>query len=117
MLACDLVCAVQSIDKDNSGTITVEELKIGLREQGSTVTEAELADLVKSLDADNSGTIDYEVRGRRRYNLQRHRFLLICVRSCFTVVACTETSSVLLARDAVGSETTSVLPACGMAQA
>ena len=52
----------QSIDKDHSGTITVDELKVGLREQGSTVTEAELADLVRSLDADNSGTIDYEAR-------------------------------------------------------
>ena len=56
-------CATQSIDKDHSGTITVDELKVGLREQGSTVTEAELADLVRSLDADNSGTIDYEARG------------------------------------------------------
>ena len=56
------MCAGQSIDKDNSGTITVDELKVGLREQGSTVTEAELGDLVRSLDADNSGTIDYEVR-------------------------------------------------------
>ena len=55
-----LACVAQSIDKDHSGTITVDELKVGLREQGSTVTEAELADLVKSLDADNSGTIDYE---------------------------------------------------------
>ena len=54
----------QSIDTDHSGTITVEELKVGLRKQGSTVTEAELADLVRNLDADNSGTIDYEVRGQ-----------------------------------------------------
>ena len=43
-----------------SGNITVEELKVGLREQGSTVTEAELNELVIKLDADKSGTIDYE---------------------------------------------------------
>lgn len=53
---------VQSIDTDMSGTITVEELKVGLREQGSTVTEAELNELVLKLDADESGTIDYEAR-------------------------------------------------------
>ena len=52
---------LQNIDKDKSGSITVDELKIGLREQGSVVTEQELAELVQSLDADNSGTIDYEV--------------------------------------------------------
>lgn len=51
----------QGIDKDMSGTITVEELKVGLREQGSVVTEEELSDLVANLDADQSGTIDYEV--------------------------------------------------------
>lgn len=53
---------MQSIDTDMSGTITVEELKVGLREQGSTVTEAELNELVIKLDADESGTIDYEAR-------------------------------------------------------
>ena len=59
---------LQSIDTDHSGTITVEELKVGLRKQGSTVTEAELADLVRNLDADNSGTIDYEVRRTSAYS-------------------------------------------------
>lgn len=51
----------QGIDKDQSGTITVEELKEGLREQGSMVAEEELSELVANLDADQSGTIDYEV--------------------------------------------------------
>ena len=59
------VClAAQGIDKDGSGTITVDELKEGLRVQGSVVTEEELTTLVGNIGADNSGTIDYEARPR-----------------------------------------------------
>ncbi len=34
------------MDRDNSGSITVEELKDGLRKQGSVISEQELATLV-----------------------------------------------------------------------
>lgn len=45
----------KAIDTDNSGTITVEEMKLGLRSQGSVISEDELNQLVAGLDADNSG--------------------------------------------------------------
>ncbi|KAL7596270.1 hypothetical protein Lser_V15G28622 [Lactuca serriola] len=48
------------IDTDNSGYITFEELKAGLKRFGSNLTESEIYDLMQSADIDNSGTIDYE---------------------------------------------------------
>lgn len=50
----------QAIDIDKSGTITVEEMKQGLKSQGSVVTETELNNLMQQLDANKDGTIDYE---------------------------------------------------------
>ncbi|KAG6751104.1 hypothetical protein POTOM_045622 [Populus tomentosa] len=47
------------IDTDNSGTITFEELKHGLKRVGSQMTEAEIKALMDATDIDNSGTIDY----------------------------------------------------------
>ncbi|GJV37240.1 calcium-dependent protein kinase SK5-like protein [Tanacetum coccineum] len=47
------------IDTDNSGTITFEELKEGLRRVGSELMESEIKDLMDAADIDNSGTIDY----------------------------------------------------------
>ncbi|XP_043713763.1 calcium-dependent protein kinase SK5-like [Telopea speciosissima] len=47
------------IDADNSGTITFEELKEGLRKVGSNLMESEIKDLMDAADIDNSGTIDY----------------------------------------------------------
>ncbi|KAH8490176.1 hypothetical protein H0E87_022633 [Populus deltoides] len=47
------------IDTDNSGTITFEELKHGLKRVGSQMTEAEIKTLMDAADIDNSGTIDY----------------------------------------------------------
>ncbi|KAF9680780.1 hypothetical protein SADUNF_Sadunf06G0157100 [Salix dunnii] len=48
------------IDTDNSGHITFEELKVGLRRFGATLTEAEIYSLLRAADVDNSGTIDYK---------------------------------------------------------
>ncbi|XP_076903855.1 calcium-dependent protein kinase 26-like isoform X2 [Bidens hawaiensis] len=48
------------IDTDNSGYITFEELKAGLKRFGSNLNESEIYDLMQSADIDNSGTIDYE---------------------------------------------------------
>nr|GEU98256.1 calcium-dependent protein kinase 26-like [Tanacetum cinerariifolium] len=50
----------EMIDTDNSGYITFEELKAGLKRFGSTLKESEIYDLMQSADIDNSGTIDYE---------------------------------------------------------
>ncbi|KAK7410961.1 hypothetical protein VNO78_02235 [Psophocarpus tetragonolobus] len=47
------------IDADNSGTITFDELKEGLKRVGSELMESEIKDLMIAADIDNSGTIDY----------------------------------------------------------
>ncbi|KAF5733668.1 Calcium dependent protein kinase 1 [Tripterygium wilfordii] len=47
------------IDTDNSGQITFEELKAGLKRVGANLKEAEIYDLMQAADIDNSGTIDY----------------------------------------------------------
>ncbi|KAB1203614.1 Calcium-dependent protein kinase 29 [Morella rubra] len=48
-----------NIDTDNSGTITLEELKIGLSRLGSKLSEAEIKQLMDAADVDKNGTIDY----------------------------------------------------------
>lgn len=47
------------IDADNSGQITFEELKAGLKRAGANLKESEIYDLMQAADVDNSGTIDY----------------------------------------------------------
>ncbi|KAF2297407.1 hypothetical protein GH714_023418 [Hevea brasiliensis] len=47
------------LDTDNSGTITFEELKEGLKRVGSQLMESEIKALMEAADIDNSGTIDY----------------------------------------------------------
>ncbi|KAM1987328.1 hypothetical protein ACFX15_034612 [Malus domestica] len=49
----------QAMDTDNSGAITFDELKAGLRRYGSTMKDTEIRDLMDAADVDNSGTIDY----------------------------------------------------------
>ncbi|RLM74990.1 calcium-dependent protein kinase 29-like [Panicum miliaceum] len=48
-----------NMDTDKSGTITVEELKEGLRKLGSKISEAEVHKLMEAVDVDKSGSIDY----------------------------------------------------------
>ncbi|KAI7740263.1 hypothetical protein M8C21_000032, partial [Ambrosia artemisiifolia] len=48
-----------AMDTDNSGAITFDELKAGLRRFGSTLKDTEIRDLMDAADVDNSGTIDY----------------------------------------------------------
>ncbi|XWS59336.1 hypothetical protein CRYUN_Cryun08bG0113100 [Craigia yunnanensis] len=47
------------IDADNSGQITLEELKTGLEKVGSNLKDSEINGLMQAADIDNSGTIDY----------------------------------------------------------
>ncbi|KAF3445397.1 hypothetical protein FNV43_RR10573 [Rhamnella rubrinervis] len=47
------------IDTDNSGSITFEELKEGLKRVGSDLMESEIKSLMEAADIDNSGSIDY----------------------------------------------------------
>ncbi|CAM9001628.1 unnamed protein product [Rhodiola kirilowii] len=48
------------IDADNSGQITLEELKVGLEKVGSKLKDSEIQNLMQAADIDNSGTIDYK---------------------------------------------------------
>ncbi|KAI9090762.1 hypothetical protein K1719_028615 [Acacia pycnantha] len=48
------------IDTDNSGQITFNELKNGLKRFGADLNESEIQDLMQAADVDNSGTIDYK---------------------------------------------------------
>ncbi|CAK7330661.1 unnamed protein product [Dovyalis caffra] len=50
----------KGIDTDNSGTITLEELKQGLAKQGTKLSEYEAKQLMEAADADGNGTIDYD---------------------------------------------------------
>ncbi|XP_051210560.1 calcium-dependent protein kinase 1 [Lolium perenne] len=49
----------KSLDTDNSGTITLEELRAGLPKLGTKITEPELRQLMEAADVDGNGTIDY----------------------------------------------------------
>ncbi|MCO5596638.1 hypothetical protein L7F22_050705 [Adiantum nelumboides] len=49
----------EMIDADNSGTITFDELKTGLRRLGSSLMDTEIQALLEAADIDNNGTIDY----------------------------------------------------------
>ncbi|CAM8986963.1 unnamed protein product [Rhodiola kirilowii] len=48
-----------NMDTDNSGTITYEELKTGLTQLGSKLSEAEVKQLMEAADVDGNGSIDY----------------------------------------------------------
>ncbi|XP_030500749.1 calcium-dependent protein kinase 1 [Cannabis sativa] len=49
----------KSMDTDNSGTITYEELKAGLPKLGTKLSESEVRQLMEAADVDGNGTIDY----------------------------------------------------------
>jgi calcium-dependent protein kinase len=49
----------KSMDIDNSGTVTFEELKNGLARFGSKISESEVRQLMDAADVDGDGTIDY----------------------------------------------------------
>ncbi|XP_073302773.1 calcium-dependent protein kinase 15-like isoform X2 [Primulina huaijiensis] len=49
----------KSMDTDNSGTITFEELKAGLPKLGTKLSESEARQLMEAADVDGNGTIDY----------------------------------------------------------
>ncbi|KAG5043980.1 hypothetical protein AAZX31_03G184200 [Glycine max] len=55
----ELKVMFKMIDTDNSGQITLEKLKAGLKMLGANLSEPEILDLMQAADVDNSGTIDY----------------------------------------------------------
>ncbi len=50
--------AFQIFDRDNSGTISTEELRDVLKSVGENLTETELDEMMRQVDVDGSGTID-----------------------------------------------------------
>lgn len=51
----------ESMDNDKSGTITIEEMREGLKAKGWTDKDAELNRLMADADVNGDGTIDYQV--------------------------------------------------------
>jgi calcium-dependent protein kinase len=50
----------KQFDKDNSGTITINELHKGLEKKGARSTKEELQNMLKEMDVDGNGELDYE---------------------------------------------------------
>ena len=50
--------AFQVFDRDNSGTISTEELRDVLRSIGENLTDSELDEMMNQVDVDGNGTID-----------------------------------------------------------
>jgi calcium-dependent protein kinase len=49
----------KAMDTDNSGTITYEELREGLKRQGSKLNEFDVKKLMEAADVDGNGTIEF----------------------------------------------------------
>jgi calcium-dependent protein kinase len=49
----------KSLDTDNNGIVTLEELRTGLPKLGSKISEAEIRQLMEAADMDGDGSIDY----------------------------------------------------------
>jgi hypothetical protein len=50
----------KAFDKDNSGTITLSEMKEGLKKMGNPLGEAEVEAMMQQIDVDGNGEISYE---------------------------------------------------------
>lgn len=48
------------MDTDNSGTITVDELRQGMKRMGTKIPDSELRAIMNAADVDQNGAIDYE---------------------------------------------------------
>lgn len=49
-----------TMDKDNSGCITFDELRKGLKSQGFSGAENEIMDMMEQMDLDGNGTVDWD---------------------------------------------------------
>ncbi|XP_060587403.1 neo-calmodulin-like [Ruditapes philippinarum] len=56
----EIVKAFQVFDKDNSGTISADEIREVLRKSGEDVDEAEIEEMLKLVDVDGDGNISIE---------------------------------------------------------
>ncbi|GMH40545.1 hypothetical protein BSKO_08449 [Bryopsis sp. KO-2023] len=50
----------ESMDTDKSGTVTVEELRQGMKRMGTKIPDKELQAIMEATDVDGSGSIDYQ---------------------------------------------------------
>ena len=56
--------AFRVFDKDNSGTISADEIRVVLSKCGEEVDDSEIDDMIKQADVDGDGLISYEGRFR-----------------------------------------------------
>ena len=56
--------AFRVFDKDNSGTISADEIRVVLSKCGEEVDDSEIDDMIKQADVDGDGLISYEGRCR-----------------------------------------------------
>ena len=68
--------SMQGIDVDRSGTITVDELKAGMKKAGSPIALAELQGLLAHIDVDGSGTHQH-LLSSKAFSTANSCFLLI----------------------------------------
>lgn len=52
--------AFQYFDKDNSGTITMDELRLCLQSEDQTLTDDDINNLIQEVDENQDGQIDYQ---------------------------------------------------------
>jgi calcium-dependent protein kinase len=52
--------AFQYFDKDGSGTISADELRVCLQSQDQTLTDDEINNMISQVDENQDGMIDYE---------------------------------------------------------
>mmetsp|Transcript_124075 Transcript_124075/g.185454 ORF Transcript_124075/g.185454 Transcript_124075/m.185454 type:complete len:81 (+) Transcript_124075:360-602(+) len=67
----EILKAFRLFDDDNSGRITLKNLKRVARELGETMTEEELAEMIEEADRDGDGEINEEefIRIMKKTNL------------------------------------------------
>jgi len=56
----DLVRAFKELDLDDSGTISLDELRNLMNRMDPTISEKEIVELMKSIDIDEDGQLDFE---------------------------------------------------------
>lgn len=55
----ELLAAFQTFDRDNSGTISADELRAMLKSLGDDMTDQEINDLIREADTDGDNNISF----------------------------------------------------------
>jgi len=85
--ADETLAAFRVFDKDNSGTISADELKHVMKSLGEDLTDAEIDEMIREADKDDSGTIDCEFLPTSYPSLLY--FLVVLSNSAMVLVAVT----------------------------